>query len=138
MSEFIELTGLSTGKAIFVPKKRIMGVAASDESTEVFVEGMSQGYTLIPWHVTETPEEIMAMLEGAAPIPVPASPVKASGVHLLNYYEVSREGANKGFVNYIRCSCEMEFLTDMEKHITAKEHFNAHLMAMAGLEGEVK
>lgn len=64
MSEFIRLTGSTAGKTIMVPKSRIMSIAAGDECTEVFVEGMSQVYTILPWHVKETPEEIMALIEG--------------------------------------------------------------------------
>ena len=133
MSEFIRLTS-SNGTSFILPIRRIhLAMQFQGIKYPSFVE--THVYTAEDSYHSciETPEQIMALLEGAT-VPVPASPVKASGVHLLNHYEVSREGANKGFVNYIRCSCEMEFLTNMQKHISAKEQFNAHLMAMACVE----
>ena len=61
--QFIKLTGSTSGKTIMVPKDRVMSIAQGEDSTEVFVDGMSQVYTILPWHVKETPEEIMRLIE---------------------------------------------------------------------------
>lgn len=66
---FIKLTGATEDKAIFIFCDRITGFAEGDGDTEVFVQDLR---IPLSWHVKETPEQIMALIEGKTETPAAA------------------------------------------------------------------
>lgn len=69
MGNYIILTGVTEGKCIILPSHRILAIAEADGDTEVFCEELP---VPMSWHVRETPEQILALLESKEE---PAAPV---------------------------------------------------------------